>query len=307
MRALWLIGVLSALALGACQPPDETAHEASACLEAEETEARIAACTTAAQDEALPAELRSQALSARGDAQFEGGDVTAALRDYGSALELDPENPGALLGRASILINSGQLDAAEPLAQRAHNANQSSRSNELLGTIALRRGQFPEAINFFNAALEHEPRLATAVSSRARAKLRSGDDDGAAEDFNRAIQLDGNLADARAGRCWLDLNADRELPRARGDADAAVAADPSNVEGQLCRGILQLRERQWVDARASFEAVLAIDAGSTTALFGRGIARNRSGDRGGTRDMNQARDFESNISGRFAQLGVQTN
>jgi tetratricopeptide (TPR) repeat protein len=306
MRKLWLIGALSALALAACEPPDETAQKASACLEAEETEARIAACTTAAEDDALPAELRSQALSARADAQFEGGDVTAALRDYASALELDPENPGALLGRAGILIDSGQLDAAEPLAQRAHNANQSSRSNELLGAIALRRGQYPEAIAFFNAALEHEPRLATAISSRARAKQRSGDAEGAAEDFNRAIQIDGNLADARAGRCWLDLNADREIQRARGDADAAVAADPNNVEGQLCRGILQLRERQWADAKSSFDAVLAIDAGNTTALFGRGVARNRSGDRGGTRDMNQARDFESNISDRFADLGVNS-
>jgi tetratricopeptide (TPR) repeat protein len=306
MRKLWLIGALSALALAACEPPDETAQEASACLEAEETEARIAACTTAAEDDALPAELRSQALSARADAQFEGGDVTAALRDYASALELDPENPGALLGRAGILIDSGQLDAAEPLAQRAHNANQSSRSNELLGTIALRRGQYPEAIAFFNAALEHEPRLATAMSSRARAKQRSGDEEGAAEDFDRAIQIDGNLADARAGRCWMDLNAERELERARADADAAVAADPHNVEGQLCRGVLQLRERQWADAKTSFDAVLAIDAGNTTALFGRGVARNRTGDHGGTRDMNQARDFESNISDRFADLGVNT-
>ena len=60
------------------------------------------------------------------------------------------------------------------------------------------------------------------------------------------------------------------------------------------------------DAKASFEAVLAIDAGNTTALFGRGIARNRSGDRAGTRDMNQARDFEQNISQRFDEYGVRT-
>ena len=306
MRALWLVGALSALVLAACEPPDETAQKARACLEAEETEARIVACTAAAEDDTLPSELRSQALSARGDAYQEGGDVTAALRDYASALEFDENNPSALLGRAAILVNSGQLDAAEPLATRALNANNSSRANELLGQVALRRGQYPEAIGFFDAALEHEPRLATAMSARARAKQRAGDLDGAAEDFNRAIQVNGNLADARAGRCWLDLNADRELERARDDADAAVAADPSNVEGQLCRGILQLRDRQWAEAKVSFDAVLAIDGGNTTALFGRGVARNRGGDRGGTRDMNQARDFESNISDRFAELGVNT-
>lgn len=306
MRAVWLIGAFAALTLAACEAPDEPSQGARACLEAEEVEARIAACTAAAEDDALPAALRSQALSVRGDAQFEGGDVTAALRDYASALELDGENLGALLGRAGILIDSGQLDAAAPLVQRAHNASPSSRSNELLGAIALRRGQYPEAIGFFDAALAQEPRLARAMSSRARAKLGSGDAEGAAADFNRAIERDGNLADARAGRCWLDLNADRQIERARADADAAVAADPNNVEGQLCRGVLQLRERQWAEAKASFDAVLAIDGGNTTALFGRGVARNRGGDRGGTRDMNQARDFESNISDRFADLGVNT-
>ena len=112
--------------------------------------------------------------------------------------------------------------------------------------------------------------------------------------------------DARAGRCWLDLTEKREFARARADADAAVAGDPHNVEGQLCRGILQLREDQWADAKTSIDAVLAIDAGNTTALFGRGVARYRSGYRAGTRDMNQARDFEHNISQRFDEYGVRT-
>lgn len=306
MARLWLFGAGMALALAACERGPQPADEAATCLNTREAEARIAACSVAAQDASLSPEQRSIALSTRGDAYEEGGNVTAALRDYGEALELDANNPSALLGRGRILVNSGQLDAAEPVLQRSIELDSSAQANELMGRIASQRGQYPEAIAFFNAALQHEGRSATAFAGRARAKQRSGDLDGAAEDYNRAIGIDGDLADARAGRCWLDLNEKREFGRARGDADAAVAADPTNVEGQLCRGILQLRERQWEDAKASFEAVLARDAGNTTALFGRGVARNRAGDRGGTRDMNQARDFESNISDRFADLGVNT-
>ncbi len=306
MRGSWRLGASVALALAACDQAPAPADEAAACLTAEEAEARIEACSAAAQDEALSQEQRSVAFSTRGDAYDEAGDVTAALRDYSSALDLDETNPSALLGRGRILIASGQLDAAEPLLRRAIELNNSASANELMGRIALQRGQFPEAIGFFNIALEHEPRSATAMASRARAKQRLGDLDGAADDYNRAVQLDGNLAEARAGRCWLDLTEKREFARARNDADAAVAADPNNVEGQLCRGILQLREDQWADAKTSFDAVLAIDAGNTTALFGRGVARNRSGDRAGTRDMNQARDFEQNISQRFDEYGVRT-
>jgi tetratricopeptide (TPR) repeat protein len=306
MRQIWIASAVCALALTACERGEGPMDLATACLNAEEVEARIAACTTAVENDALTPELRAQMLSARAAAYDEGGDVTAALGDYGAALELDAENLSALLGRARILINSGQLDAAQPLLQRALNLNPSSEAHAMLGEVALRGGHFAEAITHLNAALELEPRSAVALAARARAKQRSGDLGGAAQDFDRAIYLDGNLGAARAGRCWLVLNQGGDLASARGDADAAVAADPSNVEGQLCRGVLQLRENQWADARASFDAALAIESGNPIALFGRGVARRRSGDASGTEDMNLARDFDGHIGEQFDDLGVET-
>lgn len=305
MRKIWLVGAVVALALAACERPAEVS-DSERCLTAEEAEAKIEACTAAAQNNTLTPAQRSIAYSTRGDAYDEAGDVTAALRDYGAALELDGENPVALLGRGRILLASGQLDAAEPALRRAIELNNSGQAHELLGRILVRRGEFSEAITAFNNALSHEPRLAGALAGRARAKQRLGDIDGAANDYDQAIRIDANLAEARAGRCWLDLNQERELARARQDADAAAVADPRNVEGQLCRGVLQLREGEWANAKASFEAALAVESGNPIALFGRGVARRRSGDNDGTEDMNQARDFDGNIGQQFDQLGVRT-
>lgn len=305
MRKLWLVGALLAAALGACERTQEV-DVSTNCLMAEEAEAKIEACTVAAQDQSLTPEQRSVAFSTRGDAYDESGDVTAALRDYGAAIELDGENPAALLGRGRILLASGQLDAAEPVLRRAIELDASSQAQEFMGQIMVRRGEFSEAITLFNTALQHDPRSATALAWRARAKQRLGDLEGAANDYNQAIRLNDNLAEARAGRCWLDLNQQRELERARQDADAAATADPRNVDGQLCRGVLQLREGEWADAKTSFEAALAVESGNPIALFGRGVARRRSGDRDGTEDMNQARDFDGNIGAQFDQLGVRT-
>lgn len=305
MRKSWLVGACLALALAACERTQE-ASTSELCLTAEEAEAKIESCTVAAQDESLTPEQRSVAFSTRGGAYDEAGDVTAALRDFGSALELDDENPAALLGRGRILLASGQLDAAEPAIRRAIELSDAGQAHELMGQIMVRRGEFSEAITFFNTALDHEPRSAAALAGRARAKQRLGDLEGAAGDYDQAIRADGNLAEARAGRCWLDLNEERELERARRDADAAVAADPRNVEGQLCRGVLQLREGQWAEAKTSFEAALAVESGNPIALFGRGVARRRSGDRDGTEDMNQARDFDGNIGQQFDEFGVRT-
>lgn len=306
MRGIWLAGAVLALALGACERQAAEIDEVGACIAAEEAEAKIEACTIAAQNEALTPEQRSLAFSTRGDAQNEAGDVTAALRDYGASLELDAANPAALLGRGRILLASGQLDAAEPVLRRAVELNQLGEANQLLGQIAVRRGEFSEAITLFNAALDHEPRSAVALAGRARAKQRLGDIEGAANDYSAAIRADDHLVEARAGRCWLDLNENREFERARQDADAAVAANPNYVEGQLCRGVLQLREGQWADAKASFEAALAVESGNPIALFGRGVARRRSGDRDGTEDMNLARDFEANIGAQYDEFGVRT-
>lgn len=307
MRRFWLMGAAAlALSLGACERQTAEVDAMGACLNAEEAEAKIEACTTAGQNETLTPQQRSLAYSTRGDANDEAGDVTAALRDYSEALRLDDANPAGLLGRGRILLASGQLDAAEPMLRRAVELNQMGEANDLLGQIAVRRGEFSEAITLFNAALAHDPRSATALAGRARAKQRLGDTDGAANDYSAAIRADDNLAEARAGRCWLDLNEGREFERARQDADAAVAANPNYVEGQLCRGVLQLREGQWADAKTSFDAALAVESGNPIALFGRGVARRRSGDRSGTEDMNQARDFDRNIGAQFDKFGVQT-
>jgi tetratricopeptide (TPR) repeat protein len=306
MRQGWLWGVC-ALALAACgetQPPE--VNHAAQCADAADAATRTAACTAVIEDPEADAEAKASAFANRADVRFEAGDVTPALRDFEAALGLQADNEAALLGRARILINSGQLDAAEPLLRRAVEAHNSGEAHEMLGQVDVRRGAFESAIENFNAALAQDQRSAIALAGRARAKQRLGELDGAAGDYDAAIRQDGDLVEARAGRCWLDLNQGRELGRALRDAEAAVAVEPAHVEAQVCRGVLQLREGQWEAAKASFDAALAIESGNPMALFGRGVARRRSGDGEGREDMNLARDFDGHIGEQFDDLGVRT-
>ncbi|GIK49624.1 MAG: hypothetical protein BroJett013_23210 [Alphaproteobacteria bacterium] len=295
------------LALAACERADETPPDLLAeCRTLADRAARIDACTRVIDDAARDGAARAAALNSRAAARLDGGEVTAALRDYETALRLDENDAEALVGRAGILVQSGQLDAAEPLLERAREGERAARANALLGQIALSRGQFEQAVGAFDATLRLDPGMAAAMAGRARAKQHSGDLDGAAADFDAAVRLDGALADARAGRCWLDLRAGRNLDRARTDAEAAVAASPHNVEAQLCRGVLQLRGGEWANARASFERVLEVEPGNPAALFGRGVARRRSGEDAGREDMNLARDFDRHIGETYRDLGVQS-
>jgi tetratricopeptide (TPR) repeat protein len=296
------------LALAACHPPDPLAQDRAICAAADRAATeRIGACTRLIESGALGEAARAETQALRGDAHYADNAVTPALRDYEAALRLDRDNARALEGRAGILLASGQLDAAEPLVDRLISGGRASANAlRIKGDIALQRGGYSDAIEHYDDAIAADGSLALAYAHRARAKERLGDTDGARADYGSAIQIDGALAEARAGRCWLSLRAQRDLDQARNDAEAAVASDPRQVDAQLCRGVLQLRGGEWANARRSFEAALEVEPGNPTALFGRGVARRRSGDGDGRDDMNQARDFDRHIGEGFDQWGVET-
>jgi tetratricopeptide (TPR) repeat protein len=295
------------LALAACERLDPRAEDRATCAGASGAEERIAACTRLIESGELDEPARAEAQALRGDAHYTADAVTPALRDYEAALRLNENNARALEGRAGILLASGQLDAAEPLVDRLIEAgNASANALRIKGDIALLRAAYTDAISYFNDAIAADGRLALAYAHRARAKERLGDATGARADYGSAIQIDGALAEARAGRCWLSLREGRDLEQARNDAEAAVAADPRQVEAQLCRGVLQLRGGEWANAQRSFEAAQEVEPGNPTALFGRGIARRRSGENDGRADMNQARDFDRRVAEAFRAWGVET-
>lgn len=310
-RWVWGVGLALMLTAAACErtPPDPLAEARRVCGDASvEAEARMEACGALINSGALEDAERGVALARRGAATQEAGDVTDALRDYNAALSIDDANTLALKGRASIMIASGQLDAAEPLLQRLlESGDYSADAHFLLGEIARLRGDPAAASTAYGQAIEADRRYAPALASRGLIKQNAQDYAGAVADFDAALNINPQLTTARAGRCWANvLMEDGNLGRARSDADAAAEAEPGNVQAQLCRGLLQLRAGEWEAAQASYDAVLHIEPGNPTALFGRGVARRRAGDNEGRDDMNRARDFEPHVARAFEDLGVRT-
>ncbi len=307
LAAVFVAGVLAA----GCQQQsssDPLASARAACVEPGEAEARINACTAILESGDLGASDRALAHAGRGEALAEAGDVTEALRDFASALESDPQNLMAVKGRAAILIESGQLDAAAPLVARLLASGESAaEANYLNGRILLARGDLDAAISAFTHAIDEDERYGDAYAQRAAAKQRQRDYEAALVDFDHAIAINPQLAPALAGRCWARvlLGAD-DLSQARTDAREATQIDPRLVDGQLCKGLLHLRDGEWAEARAAYEAALEVEPGNPAALFGRGVARRRSGDDEGRDDMNRARDFDDRVARTFEDLGVRT-
>jgi len=308
--AFALAAAVLALALASCSKAADPLAEARAHCDdrAVEAQDRINACSQLLDGGKLQGAQRAVALAHRGEAHVAAKETTPALRDFEASLALDANNLEATYGRAAILLDSGQLDAAQPLVQRMVAAGYNLvQAQYMAGRIALARGEYQNAVTAFDAALALDSGYAPALALRGRAKESLGQDGDARADYDAAIAHDSSAANALAWRCWMKLRAKPIVDAdARADADAAVRADPHVVEGQTCLGVLQLRAGEWGDAQSAFDAALTYEPGNPVALFGRGVARRRSGDDHGADDMNQAHEFDAHVREFYFALGVTT-
>ncbi len=109
----------------------------------------------------------SEVYIERGFAYWKLGDTTAAVKDYLSAIELDPKVP---------------------------------QYYQQLGTIYLRTREFDKAIESFTSAINLNPKDETYYHERGIAYLRSQQYEKALSDFNTAIQLKPTWGKAYANR-----------------------------------------------------------------------------------------------------------
>src|SRR5689334_20769095 len=86
--------------------------DAETCRMPGETDRRIAACTRLTDDKSLSAEMRALALTSRGLAREEKGDIKGAMADYDAVIRLDPRSANARLFRAGLFRNAGDHDRA---------------------------------------------------------------------------------------------------------------------------------------------------------------------------------------------------
>ena len=312
-HALWALGLMAALGLAACEKPDPLAAARTRCADTHlAPNQQIAACAQVIDAGALEPADHAALLANRGFAHRAAGEPTAALRDFTAALALNGQDLHAKLGRAGILADSGQLDAAQPLIDAVIESGQfAAEAHYVRGNINARHGDSANAMQDFDTAIAADPRMADAFAYRARLKQDASDLDGALADYNAALGIEDHHAKARAGRCWVRVLQigdadDADIGPARADAEAAIAADARNLQSQLCLGVIQLRNGEWGAAHATYDAALAISPASAAALYGRGLAERGEGDNhAGGRDIDHAYQFNSRIDRDFVELGVR--
>src|SRR5688500_12260855 len=139
-----------------------------------------------------------------------------ARRSFEEALVLDPDHEDALAGLGETLLKFGQQDAAIRSFRRILELGYQDDLDLMLqaGRALFKEGLIEDARQFFDIAVQQAPEMAEAVAMVGYAQHRLGDDEAAIVTLRRALQLDGDHADARIylGNILYD----------RGDYEAAL-------------------------------------------------------------------------------------
>jgi tetratricopeptide (TPR) repeat protein len=173
--------------------------------------------------------LDPNAYIGRGDCRVSLGDHEQALADYNEAIRLGPDHSRAYSSRGKLLEAMGQDAKAETDYDRAIQLDPSfTYALRLRAALLSRRGQNDRAIADVDSATRLRPDDASGYKDRGGVLVRLGQYQQAIDTLNRAIELDPNRAAAYLNR-GAAYNGLRQYERAIEDLNKALALDPKNA------------------------------------------------------------------------------
>jgi tetratricopeptide (TPR) repeat protein len=199
---------------------------------------QIPARTATAEEAAFGRQLAAWALNRRGQFRARAGNNEAAMADFGSAIRIDAKCWRALHNRGVLLAQAGQFEPAfddfhqtielSPNFAKAY-ANRGAlyvlagelepgladyrQAAELDPNFAIAQrgcgrtchmlGRVDEALEHLTRAIELAPQDAAALASRGDLLTDLGQYEAAASDYEQALAINQNYADAYRGSAWL--------------------------------------------------------------------------------------------------------
>ena len=175
------------------------------------------------------------------------------------------------------------------------------------------KGDHDRAIADFSEAIRLDPQNAAAYRNRGLGYDNKGERDRAIADFDQAIRIDPKYADAYNGRCWARAVIGHDLAQALVDCNEALRLRPDDAVALNSRGLVQLKlgafDRAIADYGAAFAKHDDLPYGRVVgadSLYGRGVAKLRSGDRAaGEADMAAAKAIQGDLATVYAGYGVK--
>ncbi len=166
---------------------------------------------------------------------------------------------------------------------------------------------FDHAIVDITHVIAMDPKRDEAYSKRAAAFEQVKDYASEIADLDRVIELKPMNYFAFSARCWARMVLGQNLESALDDCDQAARLGPT-IPGALriTRGAVELKLGKFAQAASDYDLALQTNSNSAEALYGRGLAKLKSGDpAGGDTDIGSAEAMQPNVAEVFAGYGIE--
>ncbi|MBP5975272.1 tetratricopeptide repeat protein [Brasilonema sp. CT11] len=166
------------------------------------------------------------------------------------------------------------------------------------------KGDFKGAIADYNQALRINPNLADAYYNRGLARDELGDKQAAIADYNQALRINPNYANAYYNRGVARANlGDKQAAIA--DYNQALRINPNFAQAYVNRGLARAELGDKQAAIADYNQALRINPNYAKAYYNRGIVRAELGDKqAAIADYNQALRINPNLAEAYNNRGL---
>ena len=187
--------------------------------------------------------------------------------------------------------------------ERAETAEAQASNFFVRGNQQWERGDYRQAISFYEQAIQLNPNYAEAYNNRGAAKRNLGDNQGAIVDYDQAIQLNPNLAGSHYNRGSAKRNL-RDYQGAIVDFNQAIQLDPNLALAYTYRGATKTDLGDNRGAIVDYNQAIQLNPNFAYSYYGRGIAKRKLGDnRGAIVDYDQAIQRDPNLVEAYNNRG----
>ena len=202
------------------------------------------------------------------------------MRKFGNRIDdVEPPEPTEITERAkerADMLRGALEESKEETADEEEEEYVDKTEKWWEGRLLAGNGNYEEAIECYDEALEQDPEYTTAYISRGNAKQEIGKCEEAIADYDKALDLDPEYAEAynNRGNAKKQLG---EVEAAMADYDKALDFDPEYAEAYSNRGTAKAKLGEVEAAIADYDKALDLDPYHTTAYQNSAEARIQKG------------------------------
>lgn len=173
------------------------------------------------------------------------------------AIEQSPRSAHLQEELGQLLLEQGEIDAAEIHYREAIRLKPNARLHSGLGAILVDKQQYREAIRELRTAIVLDPSFALAHANLGTALTRAGESGLASTEYNEALRLEPANVQALSGLGEIEFRQDHPQ-QAIVLFRRAVQADESYPGGHINLGFALVRQQQYQEAVAELRRALEV-------------------------------------------------